>query len=36
VGERPLALMRRQRVLNKGVELVRVWMESGLMEFAHD
>ena len=36
VGERPLALMRRQRVLNKGVELVRVWMEPGLMEFAHD
>ena len=36
VGERPLARMRRQRVLNKGVELVRVWMESGLMEFAHD
>jgi hypothetical protein len=36
VGERPLALMRRQRVLNKGVELVRVWMVPGLMEFAHD
>jgi hypothetical protein len=36
VGERPLALMRRQRVLNKGVELVRVWMEPGLMKFAHD
>jgi hypothetical protein len=36
VGERPLALMRPQCVLNKGVELVRVWMVPGLMEFAHD
>jgi hypothetical protein len=35
VGERPLALMRRQRVLNEGVELVRIWMVPGLVEFAH-
>jgi hypothetical protein len=35
VGERLLALMRRQRVLNEGVELVRVWMEPGLEAFAH-
>jgi hypothetical protein len=35
MGERLLTLMRRQRVLNEGVELVRVWMEPGLMKFAH-
>ena len=30
-----LLLMRRQRVLNKSVELVRVWMLPGLENFAH-
>ena len=30
-----LLLMRGQRVLDKGVELVRVWMLPGLEKFAH-
>jgi hypothetical protein len=35
VGESLLELVRRQRVFDEGVELVRVWMVPGLEEFAH-
>jgi len=35
VGERLLALVRRQRVLDEGVELVGVWMVPGLVVLAH-
>jgi hypothetical protein len=33
--ERLLLLMRGQRVLDKSVELVRIWMMPGLEEIAH-
>jgi hypothetical protein len=35
MGERLLALVRRQRMLNKCVELIGVWMEPGLERVAH-
>jgi len=35
VGESLLEFVRRQRVFDEGVELVRVWMVPGLEEFAH-
>jgi hypothetical protein len=35
MGERRLLLVKRQRVLDEGVELVRVGMLAGLEECAH-
>jgi hypothetical protein len=35
MGERLLSFVRRKRVLDKCVELICVWMEPGLEEFAH-
>jgi hypothetical protein len=35
VGERVFALVRWQRMLDEGVELVGVWMVPGLVVLAH-
>jgi hypothetical protein len=35
VGQRLLALMSRQSLLDEGAQLVRVWMSLELYKFAH-